>query len=497
MRGNWPWAYPLLCMPLVTPTATTPFAEQRRRARHWLGLAVGSLVLAGLLSLLLVVGRLPGLHELFTDPLFFKRSLVVHVDLALVVWFGAFFCALYRLLPVRGEGGGRPHGAIVIAWAGVLFLVAAAGVGGAEPVLANYVPVVDHPFFVAGLWLFGLGVGVALVGPRLVPGREACEGPIRLPGSARVGLRMGAVVVLAALLTFAGAVISTPAGLPPETYYELVAWGGGHLIQFVSVIGMLVVWLTLLERATGVDPVSRSTATLLFAALALPALGGPLLALRGTDDVIYHAGFTHIMRWGIWPAVAVFLGVGVRSVLRARRAGHLPARVLRHPYVAAVAASAALTVVGFVLGALIRGPNTMVPAHYHASIGAVTVAYMAMTWPLLQDLGLRLPSTRLARVVHWQPIAFGIGQLVFAIGFGLAGAHGMARKTYAGEQQIRSAAESFGLGIMGLGGVVAIGAGIVFLWLVGHAWLATGAAPGPIVDEGVVTWKSESIRSRS
>ena len=49
-------------------------------AQGWFLLAVGSLVLAGLLSLLLVVGRLPFLGWLFTDPLFFKRALVVHVD---------------------------------------------------------------------------------------------------------------------------------------------------------------------------------------------------------------------------------------------------------------------------------------------------------------------------------------------------------------------------------------------------------------------------------
>ena len=56
-------------------------------ARRWFGLAIASLVIAGLLSLSVVLGRLPVLSWLVADPLFFKRSLVVHVDLSLLAWF--------------------------------------------------------------------------------------------------------------------------------------------------------------------------------------------------------------------------------------------------------------------------------------------------------------------------------------------------------------------------------------------------------------------------
>lgn len=65
---------------------------------------------------------------------------------------------------------------------------------------------------------------------------------------------------------------------------------------------------------------------------------------------------------------------------------------------------------------------------------------------------------------------FGVGQAVFAVGFALAGAHGMARKAYGAEQHIRTTAETVGLGIMGLGGLMAVSGGLVFLWIVGAAW---------------------------
>ena len=118
---------------------------------------------------------------------------------------------------------------------------------------------------------------------------------------------------------------------------------------------------------------------------------------------------------------------------------------------------------GFVLGALIRDANTMIPAHYHANIGAVTAAFMTASFALLPVLSIPQPKGRLLRLCRWQPLWFGAGQAVFALGFGLAGAQGMARKVYGQEQAARSALETFGLSVMGIGGFVAIAAGVLFL----------------------------------
>jgi heme/copper-type cytochrome/quinol oxidase subunit 1 len=119
----------------------------------------------------------------------------------------------------------------------------------------------------------------------------------------------------------------------------------------------------------------------------------------------------------------------------------------------------------------VHGSNTVVPAHYHAAIGAVTVAFMTFTWPLLARLGVSMGEGRLARAMALQPLAFGAGQAVFAFGFALAGAHGMGRKLYAGEQQVRTLAETLGLGVMGVGGFIAIAAGLLFVGVVLRAWL--------------------------
>ena len=111
----------------------------------------------------------------------------------------------------------------------------------------------------------------------------------------------------------------------------------------------------------------------------------------------------------------------------------------------------------------------MLPAHDPASIGAVTVAFMAVSYLLLAPMRFASPSGRLARLVPWQLHLFGFGQVIFAIGFGLGGMHGLSRKAYAAEQHIRSIGELVGLGIMGAGGLVAVAGGLLFLFLMVQA----------------------------
>jgi hypothetical protein len=238
------------------------------------------------------------------------------------------------------------------------------------------------------------------------------------------------------------------------------------VLQLVSTLAMVSIWLLLLERSLGRAPVSRRAADALFAALLLPWLLAPALAAAGTSSSAYRGGFTDLMRFAILPVVGVFLALCVRALAAARREGRLGRRALGDPGLVAFAVSAALTVLGLALGLAIRGSTTMVPAHYHASVGAVTVAFMAAAYALLGSFGLALPSRRLRRALAWQPALYGAGMALLAAGFALAGSRGMGRKLYGAEQAARSVAESAGLLVMGVGGFVAVAGGVVFLVVV-------------------------------
>jgi len=438
----------------------TPHLHARDLARRWLILAASSLLLSGLLALLLAAARTPFLDALVQDPLFFRRGLVVHVDLALLVWIYACVAALFALVPARRAPGPGARISPAFGLAGVMLLVVSAGTGGSQPILANYVPVIDHPLFLAGLGTFAFGVVLAFADRRLLPRAEAPHGVVDLPDAARVALRTAALAVFAALLCFAGSWVSTSRRLSPEAYYENLFWGGGHVLQVASVAAMCGAWLLLLQPVAKREILSRRAASLLFGALLLPALGAPLLALQGPASPWYRIGFTRLMQWGIFPATLVVMFACAAAAVRSR------AR-LSDGRVVGFVTSAALTLLGFALGAMIRGSNTMVPAHYHAAIGAVTASFMAAAYPILERLGIRIAWPGLARV---QPAVFGAGQAIFALGFGIAGLFGMSRKVYGAEQLERSLPESIGLAVMGAGGLVAAAGGIAFLTVFLVSW---------------------------
>lgn len=463
------------------------FSPERAAARQWLGLALGVLLAAGLCALAVVVGRMPPFDRFVTDPLFFKRCLVAHVNFALVAWFYSFTTALLFLLPGTAPSTPWARVSAAVGGAGVLLMIAGAAAPGAQPVLSNYIPTIDHGVFQAGQLVFGIAVLLALVDPRLLRGGSSQS---EIPAPAAAGLRTAAAGLLLAALTFAVSWLGQPSGLPPDAHYELLFWGIGHVLQLVITIVMLSVWVLLLTPVLGAPPISAPAARALFGAILVPWLISPLFALEGTASPAYRSGHTHLMQWGLFPVVSIFLVLCLGSLARAWRSGRMSVRSLSEPRLAAFAVSAGLTVAGFLLGALIRGSTTMVPAHYHASVGAVTVAFMAATPSLLGALGSSAADVRVRRLAGLQPLVYGAGMALFAAGFALAGAHGMGRKAYGAEQAARTWAESLGLTVMGLGGFVAAAGGILFLGIAVWTWRngsrVTGRGAPSLVVQGEV-----------
>jgi hypothetical protein len=439
--------------------------------RRWLLLAVSSLILAGLLALSLVIARAPVFSTLVTDPAFFRRCLVVHVDLSLLVWLYAFVGALWFLLPRCNRSSRTSRAGVFVSAAGVAMLLLAAGARGAAAVLANYVPVIDHWLFLVGLVVFASGVLFAALDGRVLPSSSAPGSLVRLPAAAIPGIRATFIGFCLALLCFAASWLSLPRGLEPKTRYELGNWAGGHVLQLTSTLAMVSVWLMLVSGLSKRDVLTREKASLGFAALLLPWAPTPLFAFAGPADIQGREVFTALMRWAIFPVVAFFLAACVRALVQATREGRVTRHDLRDPRLTGFAASALLTLTGWVLGAAIRGSTTMIPAHYHAAIGAVTVAFMAQSYSLLNAVGVPVTTRRSRLLLGLQPALFGIGQSVFAVGFALAGAHGMGRKLYGREQQARSIEQLLGLGVMGVGGLLAVVAGVLFLVILAVAWL--------------------------
>ncbi|MFO0069153.1 MAG: cytochrome C oxidase subunit I, partial [Alphaproteobacteria bacterium] len=72
------------------------------------------------------------------------------------------------------------------------------------------------------------------------------------------------------------------------------------------------------------------------------------------------------------------------------------------------------------------------------------------------------------RLAYWQPIIYGIGQLMHIGGLGYSGGYGVLRKTAAAGQSFAPEVQ-LALGVMGMGGLLAIVGGFLFVVVIWRA----------------------------
>lgn len=441
------------------------FDAPRALVRAWLLMAVAALGLSALCAIALVAARTPFIGTWMPDDAF-ARALVLHVDLATLVWFMSSACALWALrLPARRQS--TAWVAYAIAGVGATaFLVAGLGVPG-QAVLSNYVPMVDHPIFLFGLIWFALGVAVSA----LTNCRYGAAGDSEGLEWAKLPLAMAALALLLASLN--------PSGHASAAVLESAVWGAGHLLQFSYVLLLMYGWCVL-GGTLGVAEIALPVKRALFMLAAIPVLATPVLHWVFRDDA--HGlwlAYSQLMRWASWPAPLALGGVLLARLLRDRTRSASPEGL-------ALIGSVALFAVGCLAGASIRAETTLVPAHYHGTIGAVTAALMALAYRMLPVLGANALAPSRARV---QLAVYLLGLLVLICGLAWSGALGAPRKSpFAADGA--SPATILAASLIGIGGAASIGSVLVF------AWMCLGSLAGGLRREGARRSKHD-LRSRA
>jgi len=446
-----------------------PADARRRLAVGWLLLGLAALVGSGLFAVLLVASRAPWVKDLIPAADFFRVALIVHVDLSVLVWFAAIGGMLWSLNSTpRALGAG--WAALWTAVAGTVLMCVAPFVGDPLPVMSNYIPVVESRWFLGGLLVFAAGSAVLVarsmwavppVGPRL-------DGP----GALRFGLNSAVVSAALALIAFAWSWARVPATLEGKAYFEVLFWGGGHVLQFTWTLLMLVAWLWLAEAIGARVPLKPRIAALFYGIGLVSVFATPVIYLAWDVVSMQHYRYlTWIMRFGGGLAILPFalaVGIGL-ATLRGIRDEDRPLR-------AALVASMALFGAGGVIGFLIEGSNVKIPAHYHGCIVGVTLALMGLVYHLLPRMGFGAPR---AKAAAWQAWLYGTGQLAHVAGLAWSGGYGVQRKAAGAEQVLRTPQEIAAMGLMGLGGLVAVVGGVMFLVIVfeamGRAWKSSGS----------------------
>jgi hypothetical protein len=433
-----------------------PQDGRRQLALAWLGLGMFALVASGLFSILLVLSRTPQLQALFPVADFFRVALVVHVDLSVLVWFLAFGGALWTLSGTH-RFAGLAWLAFALSTAGTLVMCVAPFVQTATPVMANYVPVLDGPVFLSGLLLFG--AGITLLCLRSMLAVQPIGTHISGNGALRFGLSAAMVANAVAVLAFAWSWAAVPRELDPRIYYELVFWGGGHVLQFAYTLLMLVNWIWLTSAIGAKVPLSPRLVLLLLAIALLSVFLTPITYLaHDVTSVEHHQLQTLLMRFGG--------GIVIPPIALAVLWSLIPIRQLdaaKRPLRASLIASLVLFSAGGIIGFLISGSNVRIPAHYHGCIVGVTLAMMGVVYLLLPRFGYAAPMSSAAA---WQPTIYGIGQMMHIVGLVWSGGYGVQRKVAGSDQVLRSTQETLGMGLMGLGGLIAIVGGVMFIVIV-------------------------------
>jgi cytochrome c oxidase subunit I len=438
-----------------------PADYRRGLAIAWFWLAVITLLGAGVFAVLLVLARTPVVGELIPFADFFHTGLVIHVNLSSLVWILSFACVLLSL-----------NSRAIFPWiAKLIFAVVLTGtiiisfspfMGSANALMSNYIPVLDDPKFLTGLIIFGLGIGLQVVFSMSAMFKVGKT----ISGQAviRFGLNCAAIGMFVALAAFIWSYLTLPVQLANETYYELLFWSGGHVLQFTYTILMMVAWLWLSSSAGLSLPLSPRVALFLFMVGLFSIFMTPLIYyMYHVTNILHRQMFTMLMSFG--GSLAVFpLSMAILLSLFQIKPDS-PKQSSAHT---ALFTSLLLFGVGGMMGFMIDGNNVKIPAHYHGCIIGVSLALMGLSYQLLPALGFNKVNFNLSSKQLW---IYAIGQLMHIIGLVWSGGYGVERKVAGAAQGLDSIERIAGMGLMGLGGLLSAVGGFMFIVIVLKAML--------------------------
>ena len=325
----------------------------------------------------------------------------------------------------------------------------------------NYVPILDHPAFLAGLVVFALGMLIQVI--RTI----SVAYPIwskQKPDDALIsGIYLSAWVALLAIVALIVSYMNISPSLDNTSFYEVLFWGGGHILQFTHTVLLLVAWVWI-SSACGVEiNLSPKMLLWLFILVVIPVVVSPLIYIQYEVVSLEHRmAFTDLMKYGGLTSTPLGLLI-VWSIFKSKSCEDN-----KKPVKAALLSSIVLFAAGGIIGFMIEGINVVIPAHYHGSIVGVTLAFMGLAYHLLPQFGYTIPTSKMAR---WQPYIYGGGQLMHILGLAWSGGYGVQRKTAGAAQGLENLPETLGMAMMGTGGGISIIGGLLFVIVMLRAFM--------------------------
>jgi len=491
----------------------------------WLKLGILSLGFAGLYSIILVVLRTPQLADFFPNPHISKSALIIHVNLSVLIWLLSITASVWgSKSSLRGEAKPRrgnlmkqykiPEIATLSTFARndvfhlypklaflATLLIAISPIAGHNPVMNNYIPMLENIVFILGLSLFG--VTLLLYAINILYFFD--------------WMNLNSLVNFTALSTITMFILSfvcfgwSYKGLQNiieiipieiELYYELLFWSGGHLLQFIYTQILIFIWVILFRELIARELKFQKFYLFL---LYLNFIFG-IITIFGhvSYDIIdgaFKEFYTNHMKYlgGIAPVLCL-IGIGGELLLMSSR-GRLilssrglttgsskidPAIKSRDDTVTVndkvikttLLCSITLFLPGGLIAMNITGINVVIPAHYHGSIVGISIACMGYSYlgitvfknndviPWL-DHGIQKKTKKDWILWSSHGMTFAIylltfGQILHILGLALAGGYGVMRKD---PNSVMPMSAKLLMGMMGGGGLIAIVGGLMFVYI--------------------------------
>jgi heme/copper-type cytochrome/quinol oxidase subunit 1 len=334
-----------------------------------------------------------------------------------------------------------------------------------EPTLNNYVPVIIDPLYYAGLALMGVSMALAVLRLLLNLRRRTVAALDPMPSA----MAAAGLVYAVALICFAAAYASLAGDEPSHGFNEDLFWGGGHVLQFLNTLLLIVAWSVLAAHAFGSPAVGRGVILAASGLMVVSVLPAPFFYLLFEPFSADHAEAFTNLQYALAPPTVLVAGA-----IAARR--NRPVR-WREPAFVCLVLSVTVFAAGGVLGLFVDGADTRTPAHYHGVIAGVTLAFMGLFYVTFLPL-LERPLKR-GKLLFAQIYLFAGGQLAACIGLFLAGGFGAPRKTAGEAQGLEAMGAIVGMALNGIGALFAVFGGILFIWVVAAALLKSPREKNP------------------
>lgn len=414
------------------------FEQNKPKMRLFITMSVFALGISGIYSILIVLLRSPGIQNLLPYKHLFSSSLVSHVNMSVLI----FMISMAKLFMHNLIGRYISTFLFILSILGMI-LIGLSPFKSHTAILNNYIPVIENSIFFSGLTLFLIAFFLtSLISiNNFIFNSNKLNIEVIIPGCISF---TSLCSFLSLFMTRNVLDYNSLQNLGSHEFYEQLFWGFGHLLQFVY----FATYIAAITKIFAIETNDSNNPNFFKIILIINALL-PIIVLEShfsqNDHMSYYTD--HMRIYGGIPFALYFIYL-ITNYKKIIKFSQLSKTIIFF--------STLLFGFGGIIALLISGVNVTIPAHYHGSTVGITLGFMGFMYILFN----RYFAITYSKTMKYQLVTYAIGQLLHISGLALSGGYGALRKN---PDIITSTKIKISMGIMGIGGLIAIISGLTFI----------------------------------